>query len=251
MIEYLEHHIVDHCNLKCAGCSHFSPIADEWFEDIEDFKRDFTQLASITNVNTIRLMGGEPLLHPDVCEFLKVARSIFPTSEIQLVSNGILIPKLKDKLLPVCNENRIKVCVSNYHLNFNLREVLSGFNLIRIDEKSNLYNISFNLHEQLNPIDAFNHCDLHIHHWYYFQYGKFYPCCICANVKYFNKQFNLQLDENEEFNSISIYNHTEKEIKDFLNQPIPLCKYCNTYKRPHTYSSFHISNKDINEWICQ
>ena len=28
MIEYLEHHIVDHCNLKCAGCSHFSCLAD-------------------------------------------------------------------------------------------------------------------------------------------------------------------------------------------------------------------------------
>ena len=48
MIQYLEHHIVDHCNLNCVGCSHFSPISNPWFEDIEDFKRDFERLAELT-----------------------------------------------------------------------------------------------------------------------------------------------------------------------------------------------------------
>ena len=37
MINYLEHHIVDHCNLKCAGCSHFSSIAPQWYEKLLDF----------------------------------------------------------------------------------------------------------------------------------------------------------------------------------------------------------------------
>ena len=63
-MNYLEHHITDHCNLKCRGCSHFSPLAQEWFESVEDFKKDFSQLASLMPVNIIRLMGGEPLLHP-------------------------------------------------------------------------------------------------------------------------------------------------------------------------------------------
>lgn len=251
MIRYLEHHIVDHCNLKCAGCSHFSPIADEWFEDIEDFKRDFGELAKKFQVGTIRLMGGEPLLHPQVYDFLEVARQLFPASEIQLVTNGILISQQKEKLLEVCNRNKIKVCVSNYHLSFDLRQALHGFDLIRIDEKGNLYNISFDLSGQLNPIHMFNNCDLHVNHWYYFQYGRFFSCCISANVKYFNKHFGYNLDADDEVNSISIYNHTETEIQNFLNKPIPLCKYCNTIKRPHTYSHFHISNKDVNEWTCQ
>jgi hypothetical protein len=40
-MKYLEHHIVDHCNLNCIGCSHFSPLAEKWFEDFETFKLDF------------------------------------------------------------------------------------------------------------------------------------------------------------------------------------------------------------------
>ena len=93
MIDYLEHHIVDHCNLNCAGCSHFSPLASEWYESLEDFRKDFTELANKTNtqVKTIRIMGGEPLLHPQVTDFLITARQLFPTSEIQLVTNGILL----------------------------------------------------------------------------------------------------------------------------------------------------------------
>lgn len=47
-IRYLEHHIVDHCNLKCNGCSHFSGLADEWFENFDDFRKDFLKLKEIT-----------------------------------------------------------------------------------------------------------------------------------------------------------------------------------------------------------
>ena len=97
MIQYIEHHIVDHCNLRCAGCSHFSGLSEPWFEDIEDFWNDFSALANITNhyIPTIRIMGGEPLLHPRVVDFLKIARSLFPNSQIQLVTNGLLLKKRK------------------------------------------------------------------------------------------------------------------------------------------------------------
>ena len=34
----LEIHLVDHCNLNCGGCNHFSPIAKPWFIDPNYFK---------------------------------------------------------------------------------------------------------------------------------------------------------------------------------------------------------------------
>lgn len=251
MINYLEHHIVDHCNLNCAGCSHFSPLAQPWFENIETFKKDFMQLAELTNqqVGVIRLMGGEPLLHPQVLDFLKLTRELFPYSQIQIVSNGILIPSMKQELLEVCNDNDILICVSNYGLNINLHQTLNGFKWTRVDWKNELYNISLDLDGAQDPTRAFNNCDLHMYKWYYFQNGCFYPCCVCANIDYFNQYFNLNLEcENE---CISIYNHMEDEIKEFLNQPITLCKYCNTELRSHSYSHFHVSKKDIKEWTYQ
>lgn len=31
-MNYIETHIVDHCNLKCRGCSHFSGLAEPSFK---------------------------------------------------------------------------------------------------------------------------------------------------------------------------------------------------------------------------
>lgn len=253
MIEYLEHHIVDHCNLNCVGCTHFSPLVKKpWFEDINDFIVDFRALASRANVRTIRIMGGEPLLHPQVCEFLLTARELFPHSEIQLVTNGLLLSKRKEELLPICNEYNIVICTSNYHLNLDLNEVLKGFKFVRVDDKGLLYNACLNCAGTYNGMYMFDRCDLHIYRWYYFQNGRFYPCCISPNIHYFKEYFGVNIDEGSiDEISISVYDHTEEEIKEFLSKQIPLCKYCNTIQRQKSYHPFSISKKEIEEWTCQ
>ncbi len=50
MIPYLETHIVDHCNLKCRGCTHFAPLADPYFKSIEEFENDLKRLLAIGGV---------------------------------------------------------------------------------------------------------------------------------------------------------------------------------------------------------
>lgn len=253
-MDYLEHHIVDHCNLKCAGCSHFSCLAEPWFEDISDFMLDFIVLAEKTgfNVGCIRLMGGEPLLHPEWDNFLNVAKEIFPQSNIQIVTNGILLPKYHDKLVQICNDKNIQICVSDYGLNLDLNELLKDFKWKRIDGKAELYNISLDLDLQYDKEEAFNYCDLHVNHWYYFQHGRFYPCCIAANIQHFEKYFNIKIsDWDIDDISMSIHEHSIQEIEEFLNKPIPLCSYCNTLVRPHTYKPFDVTKGDIREWTCQ
>ena len=144
MIEYLEHHIVDHCNLNCAGCSHFSPLAEPWFEDFEDFKRDFTELSKVADVGMIRLMGGEPLLHPDVNKFLILTRQLFPNSGIQLVTNGVLLKKRKEEILETCNNANITICISNYGIynESTFKAMLEGFKFVRVDGKTDLFEYS-------------------------------------------------------------------------------------------------------------
>ena len=248
MIEYLEHHIVDHCNLKCNGCSHFSGLAEPWFEDINDFINDFSALKNVTGgrVGTIRIMGGEPLLHPDVCSFLIVVRQLFPNSEIQIVTNGILLNRVYN-LSNICNNYGIIVCTSDYGFGDKIREYLVNFRYIRIDNKNNMYNISLDLLGNQNKIESFEICDLHKYKWYFFQHGKLYHCCIGANIQTYNKYFKRSLPVPD---GISVYNHTEKEIIEYLNSPIDLCKYCNTKQRESSYHQFCLSKGEESEWIC-
>ncbi|MDR0328557.1 MAG: hypothetical protein LBI05_09715 [Planctomycetaceae bacterium] len=75
-----EVHLVEHCNLKCQCCNHYAPIAEERFLDMETFEKDFERMSLLTgaNVEFIRLLGGEPLLHPNLLQFFPIARRLFP-----------------------------------------------------------------------------------------------------------------------------------------------------------------------------
>lgn len=250
-MDYLEHHIVDHCNLNCMGCSHFSPLADQWFEDFDTFKKDFNKLYDITNgdVKVIRLMGGEPLLHPEFDKFVAFTCTLFNKSQVQIVTNGILVEKEYNKLKDLSDTySNFSICISTYGLKLN-EEKIHHLPRVRRDDKTSLYNIGFDLEGGINPKAAFKYCDLHVNHWYYFQHGCFYPCCIGANIKYFNHHFELELPENN--CCISIYDHTIEEIIDFLDHSIPLCAYCDTVYRQRSYHKFEISKKEITEWTYQ
>lgn len=197
-------------------------------------------------------MGGEPLLHPQVGEFLKIARKLFPFSQIQLVTNGILLKEKSEKLSKIANDLNILICVSNYGLNFNLKNVLAPFKYTRIDEKSELYNPSLDINGSQDPIKSFSDCDLHQYKWYFFQDGRFYPCCVMANINYFTKFFKLEpIVENINEVSISIYDHSIEEVQQFLNTPFNVCRYCKPSNRDKSYTPFHCTKKEIKEWIYQ
>ena len=47
--------LVDHCNLNCKYCDHFSPVAEEKYVDIKELERDFKRINSLVNVKYIAL----------------------------------------------------------------------------------------------------------------------------------------------------------------------------------------------------
>src|SRR4030042_6742365 len=84
-LPYLEIHLTDHCNLNCRGCGHFSPIAEKRLADPIEHARDMLQLRKLfSKIHKIRLMGGEPLLHPWIESFVSSTRSCFPKADIRI-----------------------------------------------------------------------------------------------------------------------------------------------------------------------
>ena len=93
-LSYFILNILDHCNLGCAGCDHFAPLAERRCVPVEDIARDLARIAEILrgDVASIGVMGGEPLLHPRLEEILARTRRFLPETDIMLVTNGILLP---------------------------------------------------------------------------------------------------------------------------------------------------------------
>ena len=89
-IAYLEFSLAEHCNMNCAGCLHYAPMAERRLANLESLRRDFARLSELFgNIRQIRIMGGEPLLHPQADEAVRIVRSAFPKSRLSVVTNGL------------------------------------------------------------------------------------------------------------------------------------------------------------------
>lgn len=118
MLEKIDVHLTDHCNLNCQGCTHFSPLAQEFYLDLQDFKNDIGRLAALTGakLGQMFLLGGEPLLHPQLMQFFQIAREFFPNTQIIIITNGILLPEQPDEFWLACKKSNIRIWVSLYRL---------------------------------------------------------------------------------------------------------------------------------------
>ena len=117
--KYFEVHLTEHCNLNCQSCFHFSPLAEEEYADKIKFEEDFKRLAELAEgkIESLVLMGGEPLLHPECTVFFEIARKYFPNAYIQFVTNGILLKEQNNLFWEAMQKNSIVLRPGKYRKN--------------------------------------------------------------------------------------------------------------------------------------
>jgi hypothetical protein len=64
----------------------------------EDIHRDLSILASVYSARWLRILGGEPLLHPDLLEVIRAAKESGIADRIAVVTNGVILPRLASSL---------------------------------------------------------------------------------------------------------------------------------------------------------
>jgi len=92
-IPAVEFEAASHCNLRCEGCNHFSPFAKRGFVSPEAIERDLRVLSKFMHVRILRLVGGEPLLHPGLLDLLRIARDSGLGDRLSMFTNGLLLPR--------------------------------------------------------------------------------------------------------------------------------------------------------------
>ena len=108
-------HIAEHCNLNCIGCSHYSPLAKPAFCNLEVLEKNLQHLCLFRDsFGAINLLGGEPLLNPDVAESFRIVRRYFPDVELKLVTNGTLLSKMSDTFWSACKKYDVVISITVY-----------------------------------------------------------------------------------------------------------------------------------------
>lgn len=260
LIEHLDYHLVDHCNLNCTCCSTYSPLADKVFADPQDFRRDLERLRTIVGDSVLRLhlLGGEPLLHPDVEEFVRIARSVFSDARIDVTTNGLLVADMPDSFWTAMRECSVDLKYTRYPVKLDYdamvefaREkgvfafsagegTIKCFRRIPLNAKG-----VFNIHQtylQCPYIDCPQLRD-----------GKLYRCPASAYSDILNKAM-------EEADQIGRFHVTRRdyldleqidsseEVFEFLSGAIPFCQYCDMGHVDNNVA-WGGSSRDIREWV--
>lgn len=254
---HLEIHLADHCNLNCAGCSHYSPLANPTFCDISQLHYSLSKLSDFANeFRTIRLLGGEPLLNPEVADVIKAVRSYFPNTHIELLSNGIMLMSpyaehINETFWESCRKNNIVISISIYPTrtddNFIKKVCLEKgvkFNIYGDRTKNSCFKLySLNPKRQgcrmnyyrCREIDFLQLAD-----------GKIFSCAQCAYVGHLNRALGYNFEPRKgdyiAVDSIdSIF-----ALRLFRLKSKPFCKYC---VFPRQQTDWHLSERKSAEWI--
>lgn len=99
-INYLRIAITDRCNLRCQYCM---PANGNLFverKQLLTFKEMYriTRVLSELGINKVRLTGGEPFVRHDFMNFLEMLSYNENLDEINITTNGVLLPKYFSEL---------------------------------------------------------------------------------------------------------------------------------------------------------
>ena len=92
----LEVHIVDHCNLTCAECCSLSPLLPAWFASPDSITDDLRMAARVLSPGIFKLVGGEPLLHPQLVDLIHAVRETRIAPVISVTTNGLKLGEMTD-----------------------------------------------------------------------------------------------------------------------------------------------------------
>lgn len=249
--------IVRHCNLCCKGCDHFSPLAQEQYMPIENYERDLRRLSELLNgdIAYINLLGGEPLLNPDIIKFMSIGRSCFASTDINVCTNGLLLRSMSNDFWQACRDYNISIMATEYPINLDYKKlkefVLSQGVEFKYTGSSeggrSLWHFPLDLQGKQNPMESFVNCR-NANTCHTLENGRIYTCSIAPYIDDFNKYYGTDL-KLLDMDGIDIHQEgmTGEYILKRLAAPMPFCRYCDVKHRTYDHP-WELSKKDMKEW---
>lgn len=257
-------HVVEHCNLGCRGCSHFSPLAEPEYVDPDAYEEGLQHLAKFRKkIGAFQILGGEPLLHPELGRLIESTRKILGDVNINLLTNGLLLDK-PDKLpkgfWEACRDNDILIKVTKYPIKADYDSIEAecrrrGVRYTVFADRGKgsrgnswgffpLYKNGFRHWSVKWSMLKFLRCDSF--NCFQLVGNRLYPCTHVAYVRhlnrYFGEDFRVAHSDSVDLSKIK----TTFPIRRLFYKATLFCRYCGTGYEP---SRWEMTKKEREEWI--
>ena len=259
-LEFIEFMLLRSCNLSCKGCTTFSDLKhpgeiSEW----NDIKNDLLAWSDRIEFEAMGFMGGEPLIHPRIKDWIVGIRETFPNTQLRFITNGLLLEKHKDvidllhsigncviKISKHIDDPRIK-SVIKYIMNRFDWEPVTEFGINRwstgnevkfqITVPQKFYKTFKGEYANMaphnnNPVDAFNQLCVQKRCPLMYE-GKLYKCCTAGLLEHILHKFNYPNYEQWKpyLNTGISPDCDQKTLNAFINnfaKPHRMCSQCPT-----------------------
>lgn len=142
-IKAMEVNVVYGCNLKCQYCTHYSREI-KGMESVDTLREWFDLWKNRVHPRLLRILGGEPLLHPNLPDIIRLAKESWPDSDIEVITNGLLLRKASDEVFKAMAETGIRFSISMHYGDRRYFEIVEA-GLVRVIQHSVRF-ISYNSH---------------------------------------------------------------------------------------------------------
>jgi hypothetical protein len=92
-LPFLETMITQVCNLSCTGCTNYSDLQHDGYVPWSTGREWLTAWQKKIDIPDFGIMGGEPLINPEVTDWIFGARELMPDTQIRFTTNGLLLHK--------------------------------------------------------------------------------------------------------------------------------------------------------------
>lgn len=107
--------ITSFCSLNCESCSAFTPyIKQKRHESPEQIERSISLFfENVDRVQDMNLYGGEPFLHPQLCEIIEmISKYRERIGYLGIITNGTIIPDIR--VIELLEKYNIGISISDY-----------------------------------------------------------------------------------------------------------------------------------------
>ena len=285
-INKLEFYITNVCNLTCSGCNRYNNYKFAGWENWDDYEAIFERWAEKIDIVKPVILGGEPLLNPTINKWLAGIQRLWPDNfSPQIQSNGTRID-LVPGLYEACQKTDSWIGISLHSIddqltiinrirNF-LQEPIkktqdpnsshgSTYQFVDVNKvqvhvwisdhftQNNIIegpNGEFRLYDS-NPQLAHENCGFAQWKNYHMIDGKIYKCGPVALMPIFDKQYPLDISDEDRklinsYKGLSIdeFDDRGEEFFRTIDDPIPQCKFC---PESYTYQKIQFSNLKPNK----
>jgi sulfatase maturation enzyme AslB (radical SAM superfamily) len=97
-LPFLETMATQACNLSCQGCTNYSDLPFKGYVKWTTAKTWIESWLERINILDFGIIGGEPLLNPEIKQWLYGCRDLLPNSQLRFTTNGLLLKSAADLL---------------------------------------------------------------------------------------------------------------------------------------------------------